>query len=176
MHTLRTPKYLTGPDLGIPSLTPQAWYEAQHGSGSWEKLSFLPRNAWAAYLGWYRRTLALPVRPDTRVGALSFDEGERAWRLPCTTHGAEETLYARRVVLATGIEGSGAWHVPAFVRDALRATATRTPTRPRLSALRGARVAVLGAGASAFDNAAVALEHGAREVALVLPPPAAGRG
>ena len=32
--------------------------------------------------------------------------------------------------------------------------------------LRGKRVAVLGAGASAFDNAAVALEHGAREVRL----------
>src|SRR5689334_7163397 len=27
MRTLRTPKYLTGPDLGIPSLTPRAWYE-----------------------------------------------------------------------------------------------------------------------------------------------------
>jgi len=32
MLTLRTPKYLTGPDLGIPSLTPRAWYEAKHGA------------------------------------------------------------------------------------------------------------------------------------------------
>ncbi|MBL8942417.1 MAG: NAD(P)/FAD-dependent oxidoreductase, partial [Myxococcales bacterium] len=28
MITLRTPKYLTGPDLGIPNLTIVAWYEA----------------------------------------------------------------------------------------------------------------------------------------------------
>src|SRR5947209_14122945 len=28
MQTLRTPKELTGPDLGLPSLTFKAWYEA----------------------------------------------------------------------------------------------------------------------------------------------------
>ena len=33
MPTLRSPKVQTGPDLGIPSLTFQAWYEAQHGAG-----------------------------------------------------------------------------------------------------------------------------------------------
>ncbi len=33
MRTLRTPKHVTGPDLGVPSLTPRAWYEAQHGAG-----------------------------------------------------------------------------------------------------------------------------------------------
>lgn len=26
MHTLRTPKGLTGPDQGLPSLTPESWY------------------------------------------------------------------------------------------------------------------------------------------------------
>ena len=46
---------------------------------------------------------------------------------------------------------------------AVRAHARRTSTSRRW---RGKRVAVLGAGASAFDNAATALEHGAREVAL----------
>lgn len=173
MHTLRTPKYLTGPDLGIPSLTPQAWYEALHGEGSWEKLTYLPKNAWAAYLGWYRRTLKLPVRPETRVGALRYDAAERAWRLPCTTRGVDETLVARRVVLATGIEGSGAWHVPAFVRDALpRDRYAHTHEAIDFPALRGARVAVLGAGASAFDNAAVALEHGAREARMFFRRPA----
>ena len=50
MRTLRTPKYLTGPDLGIPSLTPRAWYEAQHGDGSWESLGLIPKEAWAEYL------------------------------------------------------------------------------------------------------------------------------
>src|SRR6476659_6543222 len=50
MRTLRTPKYLTGPDLGIPSLTPRSWYEAQHGEGSWENLGLIPKDTWAEYL------------------------------------------------------------------------------------------------------------------------------
>src|SRR6187551_498598 len=84
MRTLRTPKYLTGPDLGIPSLTPRAWYEAQQGAGSWEALGLIPKETWAAYLAWYRRTLEIPVRPDTRVGALRWNDLEAAWEVPCT--------------------------------------------------------------------------------------------
>lgn len=170
MHTLRTPKYLTGPDLGVPSLTPRAWYEAQHGAGSWEALRFLPRTAWADYLRWYRETLELPVRAQTRVGALSWDASRAAWALPCARvddSAQRDTLHARRVVLATGIEGSGQWHVPRMVRDALPPELYAHTCRAiDFAALRGKRVAVLGAGASAFDNAAVALEHGAREAHL----------
>jgi FAD-dependent urate hydroxylase len=167
MRTLRTPKYLTGPDLGIPNLTPRAWYEAQHGDGSWEALDLLPRESWAEYLAWYRQTLKLPVRPDTRVGALFYDQAECAWQVPCSGANGEELLHARRVVLATGIEGSGAWHVPRSISDALpRDRYAHTRWDIDFERLRGKRVAVLGAGASAFDNAATALERGAREVRL----------
>lgn len=167
MHTLRTPKYLTGPDLGLPNLTTRAWYEAQHGAGSWETLGRLPREQWAAYLSWYRKTLRIPVRFDTQVGALQWVEAERAWQVPCRGPDGDAQLYARRVVLATGIEGSGEWHVPALVRDALppdRYAHTRWDID--FDKLAGKRIAVLGAGASAFDNAATALEHGAGEVRL----------
>jgi cation diffusion facilitator CzcD-associated flavoprotein CzcO len=166
MRTLRTPKYLTGPDLGIPSLTPEAWYEAGHGEGSWEKLGLLPKEVWADYLRWYRETLAIPVRPETRVGALRWHAGEGVWEVPCT--GArDELLFARRVVLATGIDGSGVWQIPRIVSDSLpRTHYAHTRWDIDFAALRGKRVAVLGAGASAFDNAATALEQGAREVRL----------
>jgi cation diffusion facilitator CzcD-associated flavoprotein CzcO len=169
MHTLRTPKYLTGPDLGVPSLTPRAYYEAQFGAGSWESLNYLPRIQWADYLRWYREALALPVQPDTRVGALSWAPEERAFRVPCTRAGssAQETLWARRVVLATGIDGSGAWLVPASIRESLpEALYAHSAQDIDFARLAGKSVAVLGAGASAFDNAATALEHGAREVRL----------
>jgi cation diffusion facilitator CzcD-associated flavoprotein CzcO len=167
MHTLRTPKHLTGPDLGVPSLTPRAWFEAQHGPGSWEQVGLLPKQAWAAYLAWYRETLAIPVRPDTRVGALSYDGAERAWNVPCTTGKKHESLLARRVVLATGIEGSGDWTVPRLLTDALpQRLYAHTRWDIDFDALKGKRVAVLGAGASAFDNAATALERGAAEVRL----------
>lgn len=169
MRTLRTPKYLTGPDLGIPSLTPRAWYEAQHGEGSWEALGLIPKETWAAYLAWYRRTLELPVRAETRVGALAWDADAAAWIAPCRTpDGAElPALRARRVVLATGIDGCGQWEIPAMIADALpRRLYAHTRWEIDFPALRGRRVAVLGAGASAFDNAATALDHGAREVRL----------
>lgn len=167
MRTLRTPKHVTGPDLGVPSLTPRAWHEAQHGPGSWEGLGLIPKESWADYLAWYRRTLAIPVRAETRVGALAYDALERCWLVPCKGASREEVLRARRVVLATGIDGSGRWEIPELVRAGLPPERyAHTHADIDFRALAGKRVAVLGAGASAFDNAAVALEHGAREVRL----------
>ncbi|HEX4354445.1 MAG TPA: XdhC family protein [Polyangiales bacterium] len=167
MRTLRTPKHVTGPDLGIPSLTPRSYYEAQHGLGSWKTVGLLPKETWAAYLAWYRQTLNIPVRAETRVGALRWDDTQRVWQVPCTSAGKEETLRARRVVLATGIEGSGQWEIPKLIADTLpRHLYAHTRWDIDFAALRGKRVAVLGAGASAFDNAATALEQGAAEVRL----------
>jgi cation diffusion facilitator CzcD-associated flavoprotein CzcO len=165
MQTLRTPKHVTGPDLGLPSLSPRAYYEAVHGPGSWGEVKLIPKETWAAYLAWYRQTLGIPVEAETRVGRLRFNVSERAWEVPCTSRRGEELRYARRVVLATGIEGSGAWQVPKFVRDALpERLYAHTRAEIDFDALAGRRVAVLGAGASAFDNAAMALEAGASEV------------
>ncbi|HET8936896.1 MAG TPA: XdhC family protein [Polyangiales bacterium] len=167
MHTLRTPKHVTGPDLGIPSLTFRAWYEAGHSAEAWQALGLIPKELWAAYLGWYRRTLGLPVQPNTRVGALQWDKQTQAFSVPCEREGREELKYARRVVLATGIEGSGRWHVPELITRALpKERYAHTRDALDFAALSGKRVAVLGAGASAFDNAAAALDHGAAEVRL----------
>jgi cation diffusion facilitator CzcD-associated flavoprotein CzcO len=167
MITLRTPKHVTGPDLGLPNLTIQAWYEAQHGHGAWERLGLIPKETWAEYLSWYRRTLELPVQPETRVHLMRWQPDTRAFAVTMKGPTGEEIVHARRVVLATGIEGSGDWWVPAMVKDALppeRYAHTRWDID--FDALAGKRIAVLGAGASAFDNAAVALERGAAEVRL----------
>ena len=121
MITLRTPKHVTGPDLGLPNLTIQAWYEAQHGEGSWDGMGLIPKETWAAYLAWYRQILELPVRAETRVLEVGWDEAEgQLWAdVQSVTSGQRERLWARRIVLATGIEGSGQWSVPAFIREAL---------------------------------------------------------
>lgn len=168
MRTLRTPKHVTGPDIGLPNLTIQSWYEAQHGAGAWDALGLIPKETWAAYLSWYRRFLKLPVLADTTVDGLRWNEDEAAFEVSlCMSDGAAQTRLARRVVLATGIEGSGDWNVPAFIKDALpRSCYAHTRWDIDFEALAGKRVAVLGAGASAFDNASVALEHGAASVDL----------
>ena len=43
MLTLRSPKHLTGPDLGVPALTFRSWYEAQHGDAGWAALHKIGR-------------------------------------------------------------------------------------------------------------------------------------
>ena len=67
MITLRTLKFLTGPDLGFPSLTFRAWHQAQYGRRAWEDLVRIPRQEWMRYLVWFRETLGLPVRNDVRL-------------------------------------------------------------------------------------------------------------
>ncbi|GAV34280.1 hypothetical protein ROTAS13_01945 [Roseomonas sp. TAS13] len=108
MPTLRSPKHLTGPDLGIPSLTFRAWWEAQHGAEGWERLYKIHRLDWLAYLLWVRDAAA---RATGRV-----------------FHSVDPVVDFGR--------------------------------------FRGRRIAVLGANASAFDNAGTALEAGVAKVTM----------
>lgn len=161
MHTLRSPKEFTGPDLGVPSLTYQSWHEARFGRASWQALGLIPRALWADYLVWFRAVTALPVRNGVEVTAIGPADGGLL-AVETLAQGASETRYARKVVLATGQEGMGRWaSVPAL--DDLPASLKATTADPiDFPSLAGRTVAVVGAGASAFDNAATALEAGAR--------------
>ena len=162
MITLRTPKHVSGPDLGIASLTPRAWYEARFGAEAWDALGKIPRETWQDYLDWYREVLNLPVRNDTGIVGIA----ERGSLLAATTDRGE-VLLARKIVLATGIAGSGAWLIPDFIENNLpRDRYGHTSEAIDFTALAGKRIGVLGAGASAFDNAATALEAGAARVQL----------
>jgi hypothetical protein len=159
MITLRTPKNITSIDLGIPSLTFRAWYEAQHGADGWSSLDKIPRGLWMAYLRWYRAVLNLPVVNDRRVERIE-PLGDGVHRL----HLNKGTVHARKVVLATGIQGGGDWHVPPMVERSLpRHLYAHTSGPVDYAALRGKRIAILGGGASAFDNAQHGLRHGVAE-------------
>ena len=46
METLRSPKHLAGPALGIASLSFRAWFEAQFGAAAWDALDKIPRLQW----------------------------------------------------------------------------------------------------------------------------------
>lgn len=167
MITLRTPKYLTGIDYGIPNLTFQAWYEAQYGAEAWAKVDLIPKELWADYLYWYRTFLGIPVQNDTRAGAIEWNPDGGYFEVPVNHAGKDTVLRARKVVLATGIDGSGQWQVPRFVSENLPGHLyAHTRQDIDFEQLKGKRIGVLGAGASAFDNASVALERGAKEVRL----------
>jgi hypothetical protein len=43
-----------GPDMGVPSLTFQSFYEAKYGAAGWAALDKIPKEEWMAYLMWYR--------------------------------------------------------------------------------------------------------------------------
>jgi cation diffusion facilitator CzcD-associated flavoprotein CzcO len=166
MHTLRSPKDFTGPDLDTPSLTYQSWHEARFGKENWQALDLIPRKLWAEYLVWFKRAVGLTVRNGCEL----LEIGPAADGLLAATvahQGATSILYARKVVLATGQEAMGNWTIP----EPLRHLPSRLVARPSdpidFAALAGRTVAVIGAGATAFDNAAAALEAGAAEVHLL---------
>ncbi len=163
MITLRTPNHLTGPDDGLPNLSFQAWYQAQHGPGSYERLGLIPKEQWAAYLNWYKRVLKIPVNHSSRAGAIDYDPANQCLAVPVTgPDGQTRTVLARKVVLSTGIDGSGAWDVPAVVKNHLpKQFWAHTREDIDFETLKGKRLGLLGAGASSFDNASVALEQGA---------------
>lgn len=166
MPTLRSPKDYTGPDLDIPSLTYQSWHEARFGSESWQTLNLILREHWAEYLLWLRRTIGLPVRNGCELLEIAAaSDGLLAARVKRA--GGIETLYARKIVLATGQEGMGGWTIPEALRDLPAGSIATVGDDVDFDSLRGKRVAVIGAGASAFDNAATALEAGAAEVHLL---------
>jgi cation diffusion facilitator CzcD-associated flavoprotein CzcO len=73
----------------------------------------------------------------------------------------DAVVHARKIVLATGQDGMGAWSMPKFVAELPVELRAHAADEIDFAGLRGKVVAVLGAGASAFDNAAMALEHGA---------------
>jgi cation diffusion facilitator CzcD-associated flavoprotein CzcO len=163
MDILRSPKHLTGPDLGIASLTYRAYHEAKFGAAHWDKLHKIDRVEWARYLRWVRDTVPIPVENDVTVREIDLVPGGVRVNLQ------SGSITARKVVLAMGREGSGALRWPKFATfDPARRGAGVFHSADDIDfrALRSKRVAILGAGASAFDNAGTALEAGAAEVMM----------
>jgi cation diffusion facilitator CzcD-associated flavoprotein CzcO len=159
MPRLRTPKGPTGVDAGHPDLTIQTWYRATHGDAAWENLALIPTTAWMEYLRWIRRVTGIQVRNNIRVTRIV---GGSPLLLQCEGPEGPLTLQARKLVWAAGYEGSGRKRIPPIVSAALpRSLYAHSADAIDFERLRGRMVAVVGAGASAFDNAATAAELGA---------------
>ncbi|AVT04126.1 SidA/IucD/PvdA family monooxygenase [Paracidovorax avenae] len=170
METLRSPKELTGPALGVPSLTFRAWFEAQWGGDAWAALDKIPRLQWMDYLRWYRRVTRADVRNGHAVTAVQ-PRGDGLVEVDVQAQGHATTWFARRVVLATGRDGLGGPQIPAFMQGVGRSRWAHSSDVLDYATLRGLRVGVVGAGSSAMDSAATALECGAASVDLLVRRP-----
>src|SRR5580700_308202 len=160
MHVLRTPKTLPGPEMAIAALGFQAWYEARHGEAAYAAFERAPRQAWIDYLAWYRDFLGIPVRYGTRLSRIEPADG--CFRLHLGT-GVET---ARKIIMATGFEGSGGIAIPDVLKDSPKSLYAHAAEDIDFAALRGKDIAVIGGAASAFDAATVALETGVKSVHL----------
>ena len=163
MDTLRSPKQLTGPAYGHASLTFRAWFTAQFGEAEWERLDKIPRTMWMDYLIWYRKVLDIPV--ENRVTLERVEPEGGYLRLALAGDGASEaSVLTRKLIMATGRDGTGAPHIPDFVAGLPRHLWAHSADDIDFAALKDRRVVVVGIGASSVDNSAEALEAGAREV------------
>jgi cation diffusion facilitator CzcD-associated flavoprotein CzcO len=119
------------------------------------------------YLRWYRGVLDLDIRNEHSVERI-VPRADGLVALDMQTPEGPRTVLARRVVLATGRDGLGGAYVPPIVDALPRALWAHSSDELDYGTLRGKRVGVVGAGASAMDSAATALETGAASVELLI--------
>jgi cation diffusion facilitator CzcD-associated flavoprotein CzcO len=111
--------------------------------------------------------LELDVRNEHRVERI-VPRADGLVALHLRTPAGAQHVLARRVVLATGRDGLGGAHVPPFVGELPRRFWAHSSDEMDYGTLRGKRIGVIGAGASAMDSAATALEAGAASVDLLI--------
>lgn len=166
MPSLRSRKGLPGPALDLPGLTCHSWYEACFDEASWQALETIPTEVWGDYLHWYERVLNLPIQHETTLKSINPVDGY--FELTFIHEGNESTICARKVILATGREGFGGKVIPFFLLDVPKQFYMHAIEEIRADEVEDKSIAIIGAGASAFDSAAFALENGAKKVDMLI--------
>jgi cation diffusion facilitator CzcD-associated flavoprotein CzcO len=113
----------------------------------------VPIEMFRAYGHWFRERHVPDVEPD-EVAFVDADGDGFSLQLRSGEH-----LTAKRLVVASGITGFS--YVPAGLQSLPPARITHTSEYTRFDELRGRRVAVVGAGQSALETAALLHEAGA---------------
>lgn len=165
MNLLRTSKFLAGPEFGNPILSFRSWFETQFGAQAFDDLERIRREDWAAYLAWYQQTVKVNVQYETTLVRIEPLENGLL-QLHLQQGGKPYSLVTRKVVLATGFVGAGEDNIPEVFRSLPKHLWAHTSEAIDFNVLKGKRLAIVGAGPSAFDAAGVALETGAAEVHL----------
>ncbi|MER8961117.1 NAD(P)-binding domain-containing protein [Mesorhizobium sp. M0701] len=164
MNRLRTPKGLPGPELGLPGLSFQSWYEARHGVEAYAGFDRIARTDWASYLKWYRDFLGIGIRYGTRL--IRIEPAGGHFRLHLEADGRPSIETARKIILANGFGGSGGPVIPTVLAALPQGFVAHSSAAIDFASLNGKAIAVVGSAASAFDAAGAALEAGAKSVRL----------
>ena len=148
METLRSPKTLAGPALGLPSLTFQAWYEAQWGRDAWGELGRIPTQTWMDYLIWYREVLSLKI--ENRTSVEQIEVADHGFNIRIKYGVIEEEIPVRKIILATGREGMAEPRIPSPLQDAFGPQCQHSSEDINFDDLHGKEIAVIGISASAM--------------------------
>ncbi len=163
MQTLRSSKFLRGP-AQLPHLTFRAWCEEHFGKKSWEDLNKIPTEAWGRYLLWLRARIGVHVTNKAKLQSITPNNDDSLTLL----FDDQKVVKCRKVVLATGRMGFGGAEVPELFKSLPKEYYAHTSERLDPEFFAGKRIAVVGVGASGFDAAAYALEHGAKNVDMLM--------
>ncbi len=165
MTQLRSEKIAPGHELGLQQLTFRHWYTGRYGAAAFAAMDRTPPPVWQDYLTWYRQVSGITPHWQHALTRIEPGEPGQGLALDFATPRGPLRISARKLVLATGMDGTGYNHIPDEVTTRLPADRySHSQEEIDFDRLRGKRVAVVGAAASAFDAASTALETGATRV------------
>lgn len=167
MPQLRSPKALRGPECSNPLLSFKAWFCSKYSRAEYEEFDFVPLEHWREYLSWYRRVLGIDTVNDTAITDIEWDPAEECFVLTGEGEGQVRHFHGRKICLATGMTAAGRWAPPEdLVAPLPRESFHCAWEQISWQELAGKDVAVIGAGASGFDNASWSVDAGCRSVTV----------
>ncbi|MCG7498654.1 NAD(P)-binding domain-containing protein [Vibrio sp. Of7-15] len=163
MEKLRTSKFSQGPECGNPLLSFKFWKNSVDGPDAFDQIDFIKTEDWANYLRWFKEILQLDVESETEVFAQQWVESANAFEIRAKKGNTERKYYSSMLCLATGMTACGSWQAPKqLVNKTNLESIGYAWGKIDFSKLVGKHVAIIGGGASAFDNALEATKHGAK--------------
>ncbi|OUS94987.1 NAD(P)/FAD-dependent oxidoreductase [Rhodococcus sp. NCIMB 12038] len=127
---------------------------------------FTPKEKLADWMESYVTLMDLDLWTSTNVHSAAYDEAQGHWTVELDHGGERRTLHPQHLVFATGRETIA--HQPVVEgMEKFTGTVVHSSTHLGGEALRGKKVVVVGAGASAHDIAQDAYEHEAASITMV---------
>ncbi|MFJ9390820.1 FAD-dependent oxidoreductase [Nocardioides sp. NPDC101246] len=127
---------------------------------------FTPKEKLADWMESYIDLLDLDLWTSTNVTSATYDEQAGRWTVQLDHAGESRTLHPQHLVFATGRETMARQPAVEGSED-FTGIVAHSSTHVGGEAVRGKRVVVVGAGASAHDITQDAYEHGAASVTMV---------